>query len=300
MRVSDRMASRQALRSINKSQSRLARIQLKVGTQKALTRPSDNAAGTERAIRLRARLSTIVQQQANVDDASTRLEVLDASLKSVQGILGRLNELAQIGLSGTNSADDFKVFGAEANLLAEDLFKEANAQNDGHYVFSGDTPWKPPFSRPLGVVQYDGNPVPLEIQVDSGTKVKVGLNGGDLFQVGTPDDVFEMASKLAAALSTGDVDEIRFQWQLGQAAENRVITARSTAGVAAANLVSESGIANRISEEVIKLKDSIGKIEEADFEEAATELVSQEAAYQAALAVSARIAQRRSLVDYLK
>jgi flagellar hook-associated protein 3 FlgL len=304
MRVSDTMTFRQNIRAMNDGMKRLSKAQTKVSTQKALLRPSDSPADTERALLVRSKISSIIQHQTNLSEVGDRLDLLDVSLKGVQDIVGRLKDLAMTGANATQGTDEYKELSSEASVLAKELFSEANGQTGGRYLYSGDAPWKVPFvANDDGTYSYTGNTVPMTVEADDGIMATEGMVGKDIFMDPATyggKDAFSMADAFVAALGSGDVSAMETAIADFGTVENSIIAARSGAGAVRARFDDSTGLGSRLADELLSAKDQLSKLEDADFAEAATELSSQEAVYQASLSVVARAAQRRTLVDLLR
>lgn len=304
MRVTDGMRNRQTLKNIRSSSTKLLKAQNAVSSQKAIEKLSDNPAGVARSMRIRAQIASMIKYSGNMDEASDRLETVDISLSAMSDILGRLKELSQEASNATRSGEDLKGIAAEASALYDHIVAEANAQSDGKYIFSGDSPWIKPFTDDgAGNIVYSGNSLRDDVLVAPGVTVPVGLVGTDVFvdsSAGGFGDLFVEVKDFIADLQAGDFSAMPGHMDALDKAFAHMVAARSMAGAQAAALAENRGLSARLDASIDGSKELLSEIEDIDFEEAVTYMAQQETIYQASLSVAARTASRRTLVDYLK
>jgi flagellar hook-associated protein 3 FlgL len=137
--------------------------------------------------------------------------------------------------------------------------------------------------------------------IDDGLTLDVNVTGPTVFgarDTTTPlsGDMFQIMDAMAAAVRSGDVAAMQVAGASFDAAVSRVSTAQIRVG-SVSNQV-ETTI-NRNSQVLIDVKDRLSRVEDTDLAEAILSLRSDEAAYQAALGVTAKVIQP-TLMDFLR
>lgn len=139
----------------------------------------------------------------------------------------------------------------------------------------------------------DINTQEVNIEVSSGTKIRVNVKPDDVFN----EELFTDITNFSKALREGTDDEA-----IGQYIEeidqhiNHNVNARADIG-ARQNRIDL--IENRVQEQAVIAKDMMSKNEDADMEKVIMNLTSQEAVHRAALSAGARVIQP-TLMDFLR
>lgn len=135
-----------------------------------------------------------------------------------------------------------------------------------------------------------------EISIIAGENVEIGINvdGEELFL--SEVNIFEVLRELKAALETNDSDAISDQLGPLDDALDQILKARANVGPKLNRLEATE---NHWADFKLNITQMLSDTEDADMIKTVTDLSSQEAAYQASLAASARIIQP-SLIDFLR
>jgi flagellar hook-associated protein 3 FlgL len=135
-----------------------------------------------------------------------------------------------------------------------------------------------------------------EISIIAGENVEIGINvdGEELFL--SEVNIFEVLRELKAALETNDSDAISDQLGPLDDALDQILKARANVGPKLNRLEATE---NHWADFKLNITQMLSDTEDADMIQTVTDLSSQEAAYQASLAASARIIQP-SLIDFLR
>jgi flagellar hook-associated protein 3 FlgL len=129
----------------------------------------------------------------------------------------------------------------------------------------------------------------------------VNRTGPDVF--GTADgadplngDVFQMLEQLAVAVSNGDSATMGLGLTLVDGAIRRVDQAQVAIGSVGKQL---DGLLTNLEDSKVSVQESLTKLEDIDLAEAIVNMKTREAAYQAAIQVTARVIQP-TLLDFIR
>lgn len=310
-RISDANLFDASVRSVQKNHVRLTELQTQVSSGKRINSLADDPASASQVFDLRRGLARIDMFGRNIDATRAQLDQSEAALSQLGDVLSRLRELA---VSADVETGEFDQIQSEVEQLFGQVVAIANTRSGSRYLFGGFDNASAPFSVvgsfvPGGAsptVTYNGDSGVVLAQIGETSTVQANVAGNALFQGdangdGTfPDapgvDIFAaitdfrdrlQAGDSAGMLTTiGDLDRAIYQ----------VLVARGAIG-ARSNRID---IAERqLSSVEVALKVQRASLEEVDVIEAASQLRSQEAVFQTALAVTGRVLQP-TLVDFLR
>ncbi len=319
MRVTNNMIFGATTRNAKAHLEKLFSLQNQLATGKKITRPSDDPTATDRAMLLRGTLKQQEQYQENIRDAGTWLKITDGALDEAHSVMDRARELAVRGANDHQKADERRAMAEEVKQLREQLQVIANSEINGRFVFGGtktivQPTAVPPFSlpypdpvAPATEIIYAGNDVGMDVEVVPGVTLAFNTTGTSAFGVdaatavrlGLPadaDPAFKVLEDLENALLAGDANLISTQIGRLDQAMSRVTTERAVVGsrINRLDLLEE-----RYADAAISYKERLSETEEPEFADVVSQVMQQEAVYQASLAASSRIIQP-SLLDYLR
>ena len=137
MRVSNTHFFDQAVTQMNRQQSSIAELQLKIGEGKQLTRASDDPNKAMVIQRLNSAVQTQTVFESTLNAVDNRLLLEESSLDTMNDIMLRLKEIAVQGTNGTLSQGDRSLLATEVNSLRDSLFSLANTQDaNNNYIFA--------------------------------------------------------------------------------------------------------------------------------------------------------------------
>ncbi|MDI3329706.1 MAG: flagellar hook-associated protein FlgL [Micrococcus sp.] len=298
-RVTSAMTTAVTRANLQDSARTLAQLQERAASREAISRPSDDPAGTRTALAARAELTRTTQYERNLQNADTWLNGVDSALQSGLDIMNRVQELALRGASGTLNEAGRAANATEIEQLRSELLSLANTQVLGRSIFAGTstrgaayegTP--PTWTGPLA---DDGKTAAATVQrrISDTETIQVDLPGPAAFGNGT-SSVFAVLDKLAQDLRS-DAD-ITPSIATIEAARKNMASALTESGARHAT-VGRAMEATQLR--LTELEATRGSTEETDLAEAALELKMQQINYEAALAVTAQALQT-SLLDYLR
>jgi flagellar hook-associated protein 3 FlgL len=290
-RVTQQMLSQRSLASIMGGLSQMAKYQEQLETGKKLNRPSDDAAGTNTALRMRTALAEQDQYVRNANDGKGWLSTVDSTLSGVVTQLQRANTLALQGANdGAMSQSAAEALATEIDQIRESLLQQANSDYLGRPVFGGTTAGSVAFDA-NGNYVGDGGEVTR--RVGSGVSVRVDSDGRTVFGE-DGDNVFSHLSALSAALRNGS--DIQTSIDQLQTDVTRISAAQADEGARLNRLTQASDLASQAQ---LRLKSSLSDVEDVELAEVTINVNQAEIAYKAALAAAAKTLQP-SLLDFLK
>ena len=221
--------------------------------------------------------------------ANVRKQVAQAAASRAgtwKRIVQRIGQVGTMGTASLNSLAD-EIDGIRSSLLAD-----ANATYLDRPVFGGVTSGASAYDSSGSYVGTTGN---VTRRIADGVTVNVNVDGTAVFGDGSTS-VFQELSDLSDALRAGDNTGISAGVSAMQARIDTITSARTSAGVVYQQ-VSNAGDA--ASGAQLQLKSNLSTIEDVDLAQATIQLQTQQVAYQASLAATAKTIQP-SLLDFLK
>lgn len=292
MRVTEGSATRGSLAGLQYTASRLASLQSQLSSGRQITKPSDSPAGTTTALQLRAKLARMTQYQSNASDALGWLTTVDSSLSSATAQVQKVRTLVLQGLNtGAADANSAQTLAAQVDQARASLISLSNSSYLGRPVFGGTTAGSQAFD---GTGSYVGDTGAVTRTVGPNASVDLntpgtatfGPNGNNLF------DVLSTISndlKTNPAALTGDLAKL-------DAAQASLSNSQSLAGAKYQRIQSVQSTA---STNTIQLTSQLSDLQDVDLADMAIQVSTASAAYQAALATTAKI-QQTSLLDFLR
>jgi flagellar hook-associated protein 3 FlgL len=265
----------------------MARAQEQVASGKRLNRPSDGPPDVQQAVKYNQTLASMAQYLRNIGAAQNATSTAETALASAGDVVQRLKELSLQAANDTLSASERQAVKAEVDQLAAQLVSLANTRNGDDYVFSGQKTSTPAYANPTAV--YAGDQGAINARISQG--VAIGVNV-------TADVAFGPALAAAAQLSADLAGGGRPQNATIQGLDDglsALLTARTKIGAIDNRLTSAQTFLTDAQQTVTAL---LSTLQDADMASAVTEASTRQTAYQAAIAVNARILQK-SLIDEL-
>lgn len=295
MRVTNSMVLRSTLDDLNGALGRLQRDQTALASGRRIRTVSDDPTGASSAMTMRSQLRRSEQYDRVATDSQGWLGTADTAIVSGLDLMGRIKELAvRAGNDGTATATTRQTMATEVEHLREELRSLANTEYLDRPVFNGTAAGDA--YDAAGV--YLGNDAAVTRELGPGTTLVVNMTGPEVFgDPSSPEgDVFAVLDRLATAIAAGDT--------AGIAAEHaNVDDAMSAMSAAAAQIGSRGArlesIRDRLSADVVTMRQALSEIEDADLAEALMSVKASENAYTASLQAAAQVLPP-SLVDYMR
>ncbi len=281
-------------RRLQDSYGRLNEANDRIASNRAFQRPSQDPVAASQAAMLQEHLDHLEAVAQSTQDAMSRLDVADAKLSQAGDLYNRVKELTIQAANSLTSGPGRAAIAAEVTQIRDSLVALANSEFLGEPLFAGKTGG--PAVELLGSWQFNGDDTHVvERRISPSEKVRVNITAAEVFQ-GAGTDMFTMLDDLVTALDDNDVAAILVV--NGQLDELRGSLGAAHAQIgAAANRTQVSLDRNMATNTVVMGQLSL--VRDVDLAEAVTQQKMLQAAYEAALSVTARVAQT-SLLDFLR
>ena len=321
MRVTQSMLSNNMLRNLNKSYTKMSKLQNQIETGSKITRPSDAPVIAVKGMGYRRDLNQVEQFTRNLGEVNTWLDTSNESLDQVNKALIRVKELIVQAANDTNTNDDREKINSEISQIKLQLQDIANTQVGGKYIFSGtktNSPLfvngeintnllveaTPPTIPPTFTDQFiSAASADVNIEVFNGIQLTVNTDGTQVFK--EMNDFMTKLSDLLGSGATGSEISAALGAEIKDGA-NKIpgldaVTEKvlgSLADIGARQNRAEM-MENRLSVQEVNVTKQLSDNEDVDYAAAITEMVTQESIHQAALSVGAKIIQQ-TLVDFIR
>jgi flagellar hook-associated protein 3 FlgL len=292
LRVTDQSMAFAAQRALGARQAKLAAAQEAAVSGARITRPSDDPAGTADALRVRADIAAGNQYKRNIDDGTGWLSTLDSALNAATGLLRQVRDAVIQGSNGSLNQDARDALAQQVDALRSDLLGTANTRYLGRSVFAGTSDADAAFTDGAPPV-WNGTDGEVHRRIAPDETVRVDADAAATFGEGATS-VFAVLDAISADLRAGTSPASRLSAL--DDAMNAVVAVRSDVGNRLAQL---TRAAQATTDAATALEARRSGIEDIDLGKAALDLQLQHTAYQAALAVTAKVLPP-SLMDFLR
>jgi len=297
-RITSSMIQRGVLTDLNDIATKVSRTQLKLSSGKQILRPSDDPAGTGRALGLRTEVEGLVQYQRNTSDAEGWTSATDTALGTITDIAGRARELLLRGANGTASASEREMIAQEIDQLVGSAKDTGNSTYAGRSLFAGTATSTRPYGSGSDAYLGDGGDVVRSI--GPGVAVIVNARGSDVLGNGADGKLLNTLRDISAHLRGGTpADDTALRGTDIVAIDRSiddVLTLRAQIGSTATRLSSATG---RLAELEENARGLLSQTEDADMAATIVDYSMQQSVYQSALRAGAGIVQA-SLLDFLR
>ena len=299
MRITQQMLSQMALNGMQTNLQRLSKLQQQASSTKRISQPSDDPAGTERALSLR---SEIKNAQTLLDSLGATGEWLDATstaLGSMGDLLSDVHTKALTGANETMGEDERASLAATIDGYLEEAIGLANTRYGDEYVFSGfkvdAAPFevtRDPVTDQITGITYVGDDGAIVREIEPGTDAAINVVGEEIF-----GDAVATLIQLRDALQTDPfiVDDVSATLTEIKDRMNEFLDEQARVG---AQISRVENTTTRLETSQINLRELLSSTEDADMSEVLVQLTQQQYAYQAALNVTGSVLQM-SLLDFL-
>lgn len=298
LRVTDRGLANSRIAWVSQGRSRLANEEQAIATGRRINQASDDPAAASQLMRSDIRLQRITQYERNADIARLWTGAADGALQAASTNLARAKTLAVQAGNDTLGTVELAALAADVRAIADEVRSSANVKVQGRPVFAGTA----------GVVDaydpasaYLGDTTTVQLTIDSGENVDVGIPGPDVFGPSDPGDpmngsVFEVLNALADAIEIGDKPTVRTGIEAIDVATTRIGQGQGRVGAISQQLDAAEA---RHGNERLATQKAVSEIRDTDVAEAIIRLRSAEAGYQATLAATSR-GVSISLLDFIR
>ena len=294
MRVTHNQMANAITENLFRHAESLLKAQKIVSTTKKINSPSDDPNGMVKVLAYRKTLASIDQYKTNISNGKTWIEISQTALEEIESLLGTVKQVAVDQSAG--NLDTRAIALEEAKDLYDQILSLANTKCGNSYVFAGHESTTAPFSRDNDyVATYHGDDGEIKIIIGENTEARINATGEELFDSGT--DVFGVLKQLIDGLETDPYDPSDVYDLIGPL--NNAVTQIRESNAQIATTYTRLGLTeNQLSKFKLNIENMLSDTEKADMTQAIVDLQQQEAAYEIALEVAARIIQP-NLIDFL-
>lgn len=336
MRITQSMLSNNMLRHLFDSQAKMDKYLTQTYTGKKINRPSDDPVVAMKGIDYRTEVKEVEQYRRNATEVWTWFDNTDEALDKATQVMHRMEELAVQAANDTLTENERNSIKTEVEQLKAQMIEIANTNVNGKYIFNG-TDMDTPALKKLPILDADGNVIvdkegelaegfsvedgnqvedengnvildengkinyenftsgevnSFKIEVSKGILVDANLSPEGVFDQGLIDNIDNF---IAALDGEGDTDLNESIKDLNDSTLN-LVNARADIGARMNRL---ELVESRLEAQEIIAKEMMSNNENIDFEEAVTNLITQETLHRAALSAGSRIIQP-TLMDFLR
>ncbi len=138
MRITNGMITNNTLRNVNRSKTNLSDAENQMGTEKKITRPSDDPIVAIRALTLRSSLAEIdMYLNNNIPEAGSWLKVTEGALDNIDGALSDMYDYCTQGSSDQFTENDRSAIIEVLSKFKAAIYGETNADYAGRFCFTG-------------------------------------------------------------------------------------------------------------------------------------------------------------------
>lgn len=190
MRIANSILYTQMLSGMQNFQTTDSELTNELSTGKKILQPSDDVAGTIRAMDYQVNINSNNQYENNINDATTDLNLTNNALTGVSSTLSTLTSL--ISSSSSSTTAESATLSDQASQLRDALYSYANTQNGSEYLFSGFKTNQQPYTIqnqpvvgtvPSTAYVYQGDNGALNIPIGGGQTMQANVTGNDAFSL---------------------------------------------------------------------------------------------------------------------
>jgi flagellar hook-associated protein 3 FlgL len=279
-----------ATANLQQALASLGDIQNEISSDKRINVPSDDPVGTVTALQTRSSIGLNTQIASNISDATAWLATADNTLNTVVTQLTQARTAAVQAQDGSLDQSSLQALAQQVDGIRQTVLGLANTQYNGRSIFAG-TASGPAYDTSGN---YVGTSATIERTVSPGVRMQVNVNGDTAFGA-AGSDIFTALTNLSTAITSGSPTSISTAMQALDTSTQSVSTSLSNVGASEQRL---NALKSQNTSDSLTLQQTLSSVEEPDLTQAVMQMQMQQNAYQAALAVTARVIQP-SLVNFL-
>jgi len=283
-RITSQMLMHTAQANLQLSMSTLAKLQNQAGTQKQISKPSDDPAGAGESMRIRADQRALSQYGTNISDGLAWLGTADDALSAATDTMQTVRDLVVQGAnSGSLNPASREAIATQLDSLKASLLATANTKYAGRSIFAGNSDAGEAFTAAYASTAVAGSSV--ERRISPTATVRIDVDGTAAFGDGATS-VFALIDQISTDLRAGT--DVSTHLTAVDGAISSILGEQSRVGSRYGQLetTKELNMAQSGS-----LESQRADVEDIDLSKVILELKTQEVAYQTALAVTSRALQ---------
>lgn len=283
MRISTQTLFETGSARISDLQSGLVRTQQQISTGRRVLVPSDDPAGSARALDVTQSQSLNTQYGLNRQYAKESLGAVESTLSAVTSLLQDVKTTVIAAGNPVFTDVERGFMATELQGRFDELIGLANSRDAlGNYMFSGFQTATPAFVATATGAQYQGDQGQRLMQVEAARQVAVSNTGQSVFQ-GGGQDVFTTLKDLVALLQTPGTVGLTAGLATANGkldlALDSVLTARASGG---SRLQELDALDNAGGERNLQYSQMLSDLQDLDYAKALTQLSQQQTTLEAA------------------
>jgi len=302
MRVTANMSADNSVYNIQQGRNRLDKLQELITSGQNINRPSDDPIGTRLLLDIGDKMKAFDQYNANIIKAKSWMQFNDTALSGMNNVMLQTKSLMNTISNG--SADPSERQNAHNQLveLKKQIIDFANTQYGDQYIFGGADNLAPPFDA-AGAFTGDGTERQIEIAANTtqtisitGDRLLLGIGANPSY--GTTN-IMQMFDNLIAAV--GDTTTPSNPAAITAAVQNLAPATQQIFNAVNTNLSRMTRVdsMSKLNENNKNtLTDIVGNIQNVDMIKLGVQLNTEQNAFQASLAATAKLSQL-SLLDFM-
>jgi flagellar hook-associated protein 3 FlgL len=316
------MMTSSLLNNVNNNLQKLDEYSNQVASSIKVDKASDDPVAAAKILKAKSELNSQEQYSTNMTYASSYMGTVSDALTGVYDALesARTDAVSGSGSATTTSTSSLQALGDNVNSLLEEIVQVGNTDHNGSYVFAGGETSTAPFTATrdangnITAVQFISSSYDTD-SLDKTYSQNIEIASGVTLDLAAGKTTFHTDSGGSTSLNAVFSTLIGLRDSLNNttgttSASSQISPYITKIDGLLSNVTSEQAVVGAKSNRVESAQsrsttytDSLNALisgwQDADYAEASTEYSSQQATYEAALSVGAKIIQP-SLLDYLK
>jgi flagellar hook-associated protein 3 FlgL len=296
-RVTQRAVTQTSLQGLYGNLRAVNKLQQQLSSGKAISMPSDDPTGTNKALLVRQALAGNAQQTRNITDGKNQLATTDSTLQTMISQVQKVRDLTVQALnSGAQDATSLQDIATQVTGLRQTLLGAANTVSQGRPVFGGITSGSLAYDtngQYVGVGDGTNPATAVNRRVSDVEAIRVDISGPEAFGPAGGKDLFAVTANIAA--DVGNTSKLRGDLSDLDTVLQTMTTALADVGTRAARMDTAAQVN---STQQLNLTSLQSQTEDIDVAKTIMNLQMQQNAYQAALSATAKSIQP-SLVQFL-
>ncbi|WP_411470023.1 flagellar hook-associated protein 3 [Bacillus thuringiensis] len=248
---------------------------------------SEDPLAASKSFAIQHSLANMEQMQKDISDSKNVLTQTANTLQGVLKSLTRVDQLMVQALSEQNGEKELKAIGAEIDQILKQVVYLANTEEQGRYIFGGDSAEKLPFTEDGA---YQGGKNDVNWQLNDGYELKVFRNGEALLS-----PVIKTLKQMSEAMKNGDQKALQPLSVENKKNLDGVINRTTEVGSTMNTMETFKTI---LSEQNLALQENRKEIEDVDLAVAISDLAYINATYEATLKAVSTMS-KTSILDYM-
>jgi len=294
MRVSSSYQYETYTNNIQKAQSEYFRVQKQISSGRAFESASEDPLNAHLAMNSRGLKLRFEQYDKNLRSAKDYLGNSEQALGEIGDLLNQASVFAIQGASSALDPAASQSLAQQVDALQDKLVRLANKQgSQGQYIFAGQKTNTKPFTEVAGVLQFNGDDLPILSEIRANEYSRINGQGMDVAII----DIYNELEDLKANLNSHDIIKLSDESVANlKTLRDQATSMRADMG---ARLQTVQQLETENTRRIDDLTAEISGFEEVDITEAFVRYQQAENAYSAALQVASQ-GMGLSLMDFMR